>query len=98
MQPVLHFVVNNQIITRTDTFVPVRNSRNYLYAEFEFLTDDWAGKSRTALFRSGTANQSQSCSERQKQQKKVKCMNSVLKMIEKQSEIIQLQSGIIDTL
>ena len=25
-------------------------------------------------------------------------MNSVLKMIEKQSEIIQLQSGIIDTL
>lgn len=53
IQPVLHFVVNNQIIARTDTFVPVRNSRNYLYAEFEFLTDDWAGKSRTALFRSG---------------------------------------------
>ena len=49
-------------------------------------------------FVAGTANQSQSCSERQKQQKKVKCMNSVLKMIEKQSEIIQLQSGIIDTL
>ena len=53
MQPVLHFVVNNQIIARTDTFAPVRNSKNYLYAEFEFLTDDWAGKSRTALFRSG---------------------------------------------
>ena len=53
MQPVLHFVVNNQIITRTDTFVPVRNSRNYLYAEFEFKTDDWAGKSKTALFHSG---------------------------------------------
>lgn len=52
MQPVLHFVVNNQIITRTDTFVPVRNSRNYLYAEFEFQTEDWAGKSKTALFRS----------------------------------------------
>ena len=53
MQPVLHFVVNNQIITRTDTFVPVRNSRNYLYAEFEFLTDDWDGKSKTVLFRIG---------------------------------------------
>ena len=94
MQPVLHFVVNNQIITRTDTFVPVRNSRNYLYAEFEFLTDDWAGKSRTALFRSGDSEPIAIL----KQQKKVKCMNSVLKMIEKQSEIIQLQSGIIDTL
>lgn len=53
MQPVLHFVVNNQIIARTDTFVPVRNSRNYLYAEFEFKTEDWAGKSKTALFHSG---------------------------------------------
>lgn len=53
MQPVLHFVVNNQIIIRTDTFVPVRNSRNYLYAEFEFQTEDWAGKSKTALFHSG---------------------------------------------
>lgn len=53
MQPVLHFVVNNQIIARTDTFVPVRNSRNYLYAEFEFQTDDWDGKSKTVLFRIG---------------------------------------------
>lgn len=53
MQPVLHFVVNNQIIARTDTFVPVRNSRNYLYAEFEFQTSDWDDKSKTVLFRSG---------------------------------------------
>lgn len=53
MQPVLHFVVNNQIIARTDTFVPVRNSRNYLYAEFEFQTEDWDGKSKTVLFRIG---------------------------------------------
>ena len=28
MQPVLKFVVNNQIIERTDTFVPVRSSKN----------------------------------------------------------------------
>lgn len=53
MRPVLHFVVNNQIIARTDTFVPVRNSKNYLYAEFDFQTDDWNGKSKTVLFRSG---------------------------------------------
>lgn len=54
MRPVLHFNVNNQIIERTDTFVPVRSSKNYLYAEFDFQTDDWKnGESKTALFRSG---------------------------------------------
>ena len=54
MQPILKFVVNNQIIERTDTFVPVRSSKNYLYAEFDFQTDDWKnGESKTALFRSG---------------------------------------------
>lgn len=52
MQPILKFVVNNQIIERTDTFVPVRSSKNYLYAEFDFQTDDWNGKSKTVLFRS----------------------------------------------
>lgn len=53
MQPVLKFAVNNQIIERTDTFVPVRSSENYLYAEFDFQTNDWSGKSKTVLFRSG---------------------------------------------
>ena len=53
MQPILKFVVNNQIIERTDTFVPVRSSKNYLYVEFDFQTDDWNGKSKTVLFRSG---------------------------------------------
>ena len=54
MQPILKFVVNNQIIERTDTFVPFRSSKNYLYAEFDFQTDDWKnGESKTALFRSG---------------------------------------------
>ncbi|MFR8668008.1 MAG: hypothetical protein ACLVEI_09165 [Anaerobutyricum soehngenii] len=53
MRPVLHFNVNNQIIERTDTFVPVRSSKNYLYVEFDFQTDDWNGKSKTVLFRSG---------------------------------------------
>mgnify|MGYP001634818915 FL=1 len=53
MQPILKFVVNNQIIERTDIFVPVRSSKNYLYAEFDFQTNDWNGKSKTVLFRSG---------------------------------------------
>lgn len=53
MRPVLHFNVNNQIIERTDIFVPVRSSKNYLYAEFDFQTNDWNGKSKTVLFRSG---------------------------------------------
>ena len=53
MQPILKFVVNNQIIERTDIFVPVRSSKNYLYAEFGFQTNDWNGKSKTVLFRSG---------------------------------------------
>lgn len=53
MRPILHFIINNQIIERTDTFVPVRSSKNYLYAEFDFQTDDWGGKSKTVLFRSG---------------------------------------------
>lgn len=53
MQPILKFVVNNQIIERIDTFVPVRSSKNYLYAEFDFQTDDWNSKSKTVLFRSG---------------------------------------------
>lgn len=53
MRPVLKFSVNNQIIERTDTFVPVRSSKNYLYAEFDFQTNDWNGKSKTVLFRSG---------------------------------------------
>lgn len=53
MQPILKFVVNNQIIERTDTFVPVRSSKNYLYAEFDFQTNDWNGKCKTVLFRSG---------------------------------------------
>lgn len=53
MQPILKFVVNNQIIERTDTFVPVRSSKNYLYAEFDFQTNDWSGKSKTVLFRNG---------------------------------------------
>lgn len=53
MQPVLKFNVRNQNISRMDTFLPVRYSRNYLYAEFDFKTCDWNEKTKTAIF-SGT--------------------------------------------
>lgn len=50
MEPKLIFDVINQHITRTDDFKPVRGSRNYLYAQFNFKTEDWSGKTKTAIF------------------------------------------------
>ena len=47
----LQFSVDNQIITRTDTFKPVARSRNYLYAQFTFNTPEWAENIPTAIFR-----------------------------------------------
>lgn len=53
MQPTLKFNVRNQNISRVDNFLPVRNSRNYLYAEFNFLTEDWnSEETKTAIFKS----------------------------------------------
>ena len=46
----LHFNVRNQMINRVDHFRPVAKSRNYLYAEFQFLTDEWQGTA-TAIFK-----------------------------------------------
>ena len=46
----LQFKVRNQMISRVDHFRPAAKSRNYLYAEFEFLTDEWTGTA-TAIFR-----------------------------------------------
>ena len=43
MSAQLHFEVKHQIITRIDKFQPVADSKNYLYAHFDFLTDDWNG-------------------------------------------------------
>lgn len=43
MSAQLHFEVNHQIITRTDKSKPVADSKNYLYAHFDFLTEDWTG-------------------------------------------------------
>lgn len=46
----LQFSISNQIIERTDDFDVVAQSYNYLYAKFNFLTDEWTGR-KTAIFR-----------------------------------------------
>lgn len=51
MIPQLNFRVINQSLTRTDTFIPVAGSKNYLLASFEFTTDDWDNiDTKTAIF------------------------------------------------
>ena len=51
MIPQLNFRVINQSLTRTDTFIPVAGSKNYLLASFEFTTDDWDTiDTKTAIF------------------------------------------------
>lgn len=55
MRNTLKFNIRNQNISRIDNFLPVRNSRNYLYAEFNFMTCDWNNVQKTALFKSNTA-------------------------------------------
>lgn len=50
--PALIFNIRHQRINRVDCFLPARYSKNYLYAEFNFLTQDWEGVSKTAVFKS----------------------------------------------
>lgn len=50
----LTFEVSNQILTRTDKNQIVADSKNYLYAQFIFNTDEWNGGIITALFQRGT--------------------------------------------
>lgn len=45
----LIFNVKNQWIRREDSFKPVAKSKNYLYAKFKFLSEEWTG-TPTALF------------------------------------------------
>lgn len=52
MDAQLQFEVVNQFIKRVDKFKPVADSRNYLYAHFEFLTDEW-NDTVTAIFTKG---------------------------------------------
>lgn len=51
METQLTFSVKNQTISRTDRFNVVAKSVNYLYAHFDFLTDEWTGKAPTAIFK-----------------------------------------------
>lgn len=46
----INFQIKNQFITRTDSFFAVAKSKNYLYAKFDFLTDEWSG-TKTAIFK-----------------------------------------------
>ena len=48
----LRFEVTNQIINRVDNFKPVADSKNYLYAHFDFLTDEW-NNTIVAIFTKG---------------------------------------------
>lgn len=50
MEPMIRFQIQNQSIVRTDTFRVYSSSKNYLRAEFDFLTDDWNGLTKTAIF------------------------------------------------
>lgn len=53
MDPILKFTVNNQRIYRDDNFHVVSGSKNYLTASFLFLTPEWEGKTKTAIFYDG---------------------------------------------
>ena len=50
MEPITKFNVRNQNISRIDNFYVVAKSKSYLTAEFSFLTPDWQGVTKTAIF------------------------------------------------
>ena len=52
----LEFNIKNQTISRVDRFNPATDSVDYLTAKFDFLTSDWDGVTKKALFRSGTVS------------------------------------------
>ena len=49
----LEFSVSNQTITRTDDTKTVAKSRDYLYAYFDFKTDEWKGIKTAVFIRDG---------------------------------------------
>lgn len=50
----LKFNVRNQTISRVDSFRPAAKSVHYLLAQFNFLTADWSGTIKTAVFQNPT--------------------------------------------
>ena len=53
MEAQLRFTIKNQIIQRIDEFEVVEKSKNYLRAHFDFETEEWEDKIKTALFKNG---------------------------------------------
>ncbi len=49
----LKFNVFSQTLTRDDRFKPATDSVGYLKAAFDFLSDEWSGKTKIAVFRLG---------------------------------------------
>lgn len=47
------FNIRGQHISREDRFYVVAGSQNYLRGSFRFLTDDWQGLSKVAIFSGG---------------------------------------------
>lgn len=52
----LEFNITGQSIKRIDRFSPATDSVDYLMAKFNFSTTDWDGKTKKALFRSGSVS------------------------------------------
>ena len=49
-EALLEFQVEHQHIKRVDKTYVVAKSQNYVYASFEFLTDEWGDFTKTAVF------------------------------------------------
>lgn len=50
METQLRFNIRGQTISRADRFIVVSGSVNYLRAKFSFLTPDWDGLAKVAIF------------------------------------------------
>ena len=48
---ILGFEVSNQTLSRTENSKTVEKSHNYLFCKFNFVTDDWTGMAKAALFK-----------------------------------------------
>lgn len=52
----LIFSVNHQALNRTDSYKPVSDSVEFLTARFNFLSGEWNGLTKTAIFKSANGN------------------------------------------
>lgn len=48
---ILNFTVENQSLSKKNDFFNVEGTVGYLYAQFDFLTDDWNGTVKKAIFK-----------------------------------------------